>query len=305
MGTLDTLNTSKGTRMNWPRGEAAFVTGAASGIGLGVARALVNAGARVALADIDEQRLQEAAKDLAAAGGVVTTVRLDVSDQANWVAAADEAEVALGPISILCNIAGVNGGTTIDETPFEVWRWVQGINSDAQFLAAATFLPRFKSRGTRAHILNTSSMSGLVPMAHVGAYTASKFAAVGFTSVLREELRGTDIGVSLLLPGTVATRMSYNSGEAAAKLLGQEPNPDAMEANHALLANGADPDRVGEQVVEAMQQRQFVIVTHREWADLVRRQHAEIEAAIDAFDGRHGPDQTAQMLISGAIPASV
>lgn len=291
--------------MSWPRGEAAFVTGGASGIGLGIARALVNAGAKVALADIDERRLGEAAGDLAASGGEVTTVRLDVSDEAQWIAAADAAEAALGPISILCNVAGVNGGSTIDETPFEVWRWVQGINSDAHFLAASTFLPRFKSRGTRAHILNTASMSGLVPMAHVGAYTASKFASVGFTSVLREELRGTDVDVSLLLPGTVATRMSFNSGMAEAKRFGHEANAEVMAANHALLANGADPDRVGEQVLEAMQQRQFVIVTHKEWGELVRRQHAEIEDAIDAFDGRHGPDKTAQMLVSGIVPASV
>lgn len=238
-------------------------------------------------------------------GGVVAAVRLDVSDEANWTVAADEAEAALGPISILCNVAGVNGGTTIEETPFAVWRWVQGINSDAHFLAASTFVPRFKRHGKRAHILNTSSMSGLVPMAHVGAYTASKFASVGFTAVLREELRGTDIDVSLLLPGTVATRLSYTSGEAEAKRFGHDANPEVMAANHALLANGADPNRVGEQVVEALQQRQYVVVTHREWGELVRRQHAEIEAAIDSFDGRHGVDKTAQMLASGIVPASV
>lgn len=291
--------------MSWPTGEAALVTGAASGIGLGIARALVAAGAKVALADIDEERLGQAAQDLADHGGTVTTVRLDVSDEANWSTAADEAESALGPISILCNVAGVNGGATIDNTPFKVWRWVQSVNIDGQFLAAATFLPRFKSRGTRTHILNVASMAGLVPMANVGAYTASKFASVGFTKVLREELRGTDIGVSLLLPGTVATRISSSSAAAEAELLGEAPNAAAIEANQALLANGADPDRVGEQIVEAMQARQFIIVTHREWAELVRRQNAEIDEAFEAFDGRHGVDATALMLAGGTEPVSV
>lgn len=291
--------------MNWPSGEAAIVTGAASGIGLGIARALVAAGARVALADVDGQRLDDAAQELTEAGGTVTTIRLDVSDEAKWLAAADQAESVLGPVSILCNVAGVNGGGTIDDTPFKVWRWVQSVNIDGQFLAAATFLPRFKSRGTRAHILNVASMAGLVPMANVGAYTASKFASVGFTKVLREELRSTEIGVSLLMPGTVATRISSSSATAEAELLGEAPNTAAIEANQALLANGADPDRVGEQVVEAMQNRQFIIVTHAEWAELVRRQNAEVEEAFESFEGRHGVDATALMLAGGTEPVSV
>ncbi|GHH18760.1 SDR family oxidoreductase [Streptomyces rubradiris] len=203
--------------MDWPAGEAAFVTGAASGIGLGNARALVVAGAKVAPADVDEGRLAEAAKELTDAGGTVTAVRLDVSDEKNRPTAADRVEEALGPISLLCNVAGVNGGGPIEETPLKIWRWVLGVNVDGQFIGASTFLPRFRSRGTRAHILNTASVSGLVPTANVGACTASKFAGVGFTMVLREELRDSDVGVSLLVPGTVATRLDLTAGEAEAK----------------------------------------------------------------------------------------
>ncbi|MBC3193743.1 SDR family oxidoreductase [Pseudonocardia sp. C8] len=290
--------------MVWPAGEAAFVTGAASGIGLGIARALVGAGAKVALADVDEARLSEVAEELRTAGGTVTAVPLDVSDEAGWTAAADTAEAALGPISILCNVAGVNGGGTIEDTPFKVWRWVQGVNIDGMFLGVHTFVPRMKARGTRAHILNTASISGLVAMPHVGAYTASKFASVGFTKVLRQELGDTDIDVSLLVPGTVATRINYTAGEAEARLLDREPNREVIEANHAVLAKGADPDAVGQQVVEALQERAPVIVTHREWGELHRRECAEIGAAFDAFDGRHGPDTTARMLLDGATPVS-
>ncbi|WEV29579.1 SDR family NAD(P)-dependent oxidoreductase [Streptomyces sp. 71268] len=294
----------KGHIMDWPAGEAAFVTGGASGIGLGVARALVAAGAKVALSDVDEGRLAEAAKELTDAGGTVTAVRLDVSDEKSWATAADRAEEALGPISILCNVAGVNGGGPIEETPLEIWRWVLAVNIDGQFLGVSTFLPRFKGRGTRAHILNTASISGLVPMANVGAYTASKFASVGFTMVLREELCDSNVGVSLLIPGTVATRINFTAGEAEARLLGRQLNREVTEANHAVLAAGADPDRVGEQVVEAIQGNQFAIVTHREWGTLARRAHAEIEDAYEAFDGRHGPDPTAQMLAGGTNPVT-
>lgn len=288
--------------MVWPSGEAAFVTGAASGIGLGIARALVAAGAKVALADIDGPRLTDVAAELTAAGGVVTAIELDVTDADQWTAAADRAEQALGPISILCNNAGVNGGAAIDETSLEAWRWVQRINIEAQFIGVSTFLPRFKERGGRAHIMNTASMAGLVPMANVGAYVASKFASVGFTMVLRKELGGTDIGVSLLCPGTVATRLNVTAAQAESKVLGYAPDAAAVEQSGAMLAQGADPDRVGEQVVRAMHDGQFVIITHREWAPLVDEVHREVEQAFTEFDGRHGPDRTAQMLVSGANP---
>lgn len=286
----------------WPAGHAAFVTGAASGIGLGIARALVAAGAKVALADIDEARLTQAARELADAGGTVVAVPLDVSDADQWPAAVDRAEDALGAISILCNNAGVNGGGPLEQTPFEVWRWIHKINIDAQFLGVSTLLPRFKERGGRAHIMNTASMAGLVPMVTVGAYCSSKFASVGFSMVLRDELRGTDIGVSLLCPGAVATRIAVSSGEGEAKLRGTEMNVAAVQVNHALAVTGANPDRVGEQVLEAMQSGQFLIVTHKDWEPLVTRVHAEVQAAFSEFDGRHGTDPMAKMLLEGPSP---
>ncbi|MFF0496497.1 SDR family NAD(P)-dependent oxidoreductase [Nocardia aobensis] len=290
--------------MVWPAGEAAFVTGAASGIGLGIARALVSAGAKVALADIDGSRLAGVVRELTDTGGVVTAVELDVSDASQWEAAADQAESALGPISILCNNAGVNGGGAIDETPLEVWRWVHGINTDAQFVGVSTFLPRFKRRGGRAHITNTASMAGLVPMATVGAYVSSKFASVGFSMVLRQELRGTEIGVSMLCPGSVSTRINETGEQGQARLLGREPNASVAEQNGALLAQGANPDRVGEQVVQAMRDQQFLIITHRDWEPLVLGVHREIERTFTEFDNRYGPDLAAQMLVAGSNPVA-
>ncbi|OMC36727.1 short-chain dehydrogenase [Mycobacterium sp. GA-1841] len=288
----------------WPAGQAAFVTGAASGIGLGMARALVAAGAKVALADIDETRLAKVEKELADAGGTVVAVPLDVTDADQWTAAADRAEEALGPISILLNNAGANGGGELDKTSLEVWQWVYKINVEGQFIGISTFLPRFKARGGRAHIVNTASMAGIVPMVRVGAYSSSKFASLGLSWVLRDEVVGTDIGVSVLCPGTVNTRISESSGEAEAKVLGQEVNTAAVEGNNALLAQGADPNRVGEQVVEAMQDGQFLIITHRDWEPLVDAVHTEIKRAFDEFDNRHGPDNTARLLAQGASPVT-
>ncbi|WP_265444406.1 SDR family NAD(P)-dependent oxidoreductase [Flexivirga meconopsidis] len=286
--------------MTWPAGEAAFVTGAASGIGLGIARALVAQGAKVALADVDAERLAAVERELTAAGGTVTTVRLDVGDADGWTAAADAAEQAIGPISILVNNAGVNGGGAIEQTPLKSWRWVFAVNVEGQFLGVSTFLPRFKRRGGAAHILNTASVAGLLPMVNVGAYVSSKFASVGFSMALRDELRGSDITVSLLTPGTVATAINRNAAQAEAALLGTKVDEEAVEANGGVLAQGADPDLVGEQVVDAMRQRQFLIVTHREFGPLVRRVHEEVEAAFEDFDGRYGPDPAGQLMLGGA-----
>ncbi|AHH20053.1 putative oxidoreductase, SDR-family [Nocardia nova SH22a] len=290
-------------KRDWPAGEAAFITGGASGIGLGIARALVAAGAKVALADIDEDGLAAAAEELSCAAGVVTTVKLDIGDSDAWEAAADAAERAIGPISILCNNAGVSGGVTIEQTPLEIWRWVQRINTEAQFIGISTFLPRFRTRSGRAHILNTASMAGLLPFAGGGAYTASKFASVGLSMVLREELRNSDIRVSLLCPGTVATRLSETASAAEAEVLGHEPDTTAAERVAEMLAQGADPNAVGEQVVEAMADDQFLIITHREWGPVVAELHSEVEQAFTDFDGRHGHDPVAEMMASGVNPA--
>lgn len=287
---------------NWPNGQVAFITGAASGIGLGIARALVAAGAKVALADIDAERLSKVEAELTSAGGTVLAVPFDVSEADQWTSAADKVEKALGPVSILCNIAGVNGGGLIDKTPLDVWRWVYKVNIESQFVAVSTFLPKMKQQGGRAYILNTASVAGIIPMTPVAAYSSSKFASVGFTMVLRDELKNTNVGVSLLIPGSVATRINYTATAGEAKLLGHEQKAESTFKDESLLAKGANPDEVGKQVVEAMQKDQFMIVTHREWEQLVKPIHSEIEAAFKDFDGRHGVDPTAEVMLTGINP---
>lgn len=269
-----------------------------------MSRALVAAGAKVALTDIDGDRLAEVAKELTDAGGTVTTLQLDVGDADQWSAAADRAEAELGPISILCNVAGVARIAPIEETSLDVWRWTYRVNIEAQFVSALTFLPRFKSRGGRAHIFNAASMSGIVPVTYVSAYSSSKFASVGFSMVLRDELEGTDIGVSVLCPGTMDTRISETSGRELAKVTGEEVDVAAIEANSATTrATGADPNRVAEQVLEAMQKRQFLIVTHHDWEPLVKRVHDEVQRAFDEYEDRYGPDTSAQAMAAGTNPS--
>lgn len=123
--------------------------------------------------------------------------------------------------------------------------------------------------------------------------------------VLRGELEGTDIGVSVLCPGTVRTRINETSGEGQAKLLHQEIDPALVEANTAMLAQGADPNGVGEQVVEAMQQKQFLIVTHGDFLPLVDGIQNEIRTAFTEFDNRYGTDRAAEALLQGISPVTL
>ncbi|MGW4021978.1 hypothetical protein [Streptomyces sp. NPDC005009] len=112
------------------------------------------------------------------------------------------------------------------------------------------------------------------------------------------------IGVSLLVPDTVATRVNATAAQAEARLLGRDVRAEVVAANNAMLAQGADPDRVGEQVLEAMRERRFLIVTHRDFEPLVSRVHAEIERAFREFDDRNGPDAAARTLLEGRNPVS-
>lgn len=269
--------------MNWPNGEAAFVTGAASGIGLGIARALINQGAKVALADRDADKLATIVEELSSAGATVVAVPLDVSNEEQWVGAADAAEAALGPISILINNAGVVSNAAIVDTTTELWHRHFSVNVDGQFFGVRTFLPRFLERGGRAHILNTASMGALMPIPGVGAYCASKFASMGLSMVLREELKATAVDVSVLTPGTVATGMT------SAEATGDRPA-------------GANPDRVGEQVVEALQAQRFLIPTHGDYEPILAGLHREIEQAFADTDDRHGPDPSVQLILAGTDP---
>lgn len=285
--------------MTWPCGQTAFITGGASGIGLGIAKALSSAGANVALADINMHKAAEEAEKLTSNGVRAFPIELDVSDEKAWLDAADQAEEALGPVSILCNNAGVGArDAPLTNMPTKVWRWVFNVNIDSQFFGVRTFLPRFERRGSRAHIINTASMAGLVPLGESPLYTTSKFASVGFSLSLREKLAGTDIGISVLCPGVVNTPLARTAAQELSRVTGNDETFGLDDAE-ALMATGADPYPVGLLVLEAMRKRDFFILTHPDWAPLTDSIHQEIVEAYGRAGNALGPDMLARALLSG------
>lgn len=268
-------------------GRSAFITGGGSGIGLGIARALLDAGAKVAIADIRQDHLDEALATLD--NRDVCGIRLDVSDRDAFAAAADEAEARLGPISIVCNNAGINLFAPMDECSYKDWDWVMGVNLGGVINGCQTFVPRIKQRGEGGHIVNTGSMASFLSGPGAGIYTTSKFAVRGLTESLRWSLAPHGIGVSCLCPGLVNSAIHESDMNRPENL-----SEDATKTNSeflALLAElhqvGMSPNEVGLTVLEGIRENRLFIFPHPEFKDELREVFDEIldampEGEVDA-----------------------
>ncbi|GGE03760.1 hypothetical protein GCM10011529_07760 [Polymorphobacter glacialis] len=263
-------------------GQTAFITGGASGLGFATAQALTAAGARVIIADIDTARVESAAADLRASGAEALAITLDVTDEANWATAGAQA-TAFGPVSILFSNAGVGGGSgPFEEYDTEVWRWNYAVNAHAHLYACRTFLGAMKAAAKPAHLVITSSMVAIVPPPISVAYISSKYATLGIAMALRNELAGTNVGLSVLMPGMSATRIVETTRDLRPVAIeaGQAATTSAAMQN--VLAGGMPPARVGERVVQAIENDEFWIFTHPEWKAMAELVTADMLAAFGA-----------------------
>lgn len=259
---------------------AAVVTGAASGIGRGVARELAARGVSVALADIELDRARELADELAAAGVESIAVECDVTSRESLEALAERAFAELGQVRLLCNNAGVGTMGAVAELPEDNARWVFDVNVFGVLNGCAAFVPRFKQQGGPAHVVNTGSEHSLgIPFAGMGIYTASKHAVLALSDVMRRELVDDGIGVSILCPGLVATDI-WNAGRNRQQAYGGAEQSPAEFAE--LFTEGMDPDEVGRLVVAAVERDDFFILSHPEVRAIVEQRYDEMLAAFDA-----------------------
>src|ERR1700744_1883232 len=179
--------------------KVAFVTGGASGIGLGMVKTFLRAGMKVVVADIRADHLESARQELNA-GSTAHFIKWDITDREGMRAAADEAERVFGRVHVVCNNAGVGSLGDVRKYTYTDWDWCLQVNLGGVINGIQTLLPRLLGHGEPAHIVNTSSVGALLPMPGGTAYIAAKSAVDGLTEGLRGELDGTNVGVTLLVP---------------------------------------------------------------------------------------------------------
>jgi NAD(P)-dependent dehydrogenase (short-subunit alcohol dehydrogenase family) len=257
-------------------GKTAFVTGGASGIGLGMARAFLDRGMKVVMADLLQQHLDEAAA-LLRGQNRLHQIQLDVADRAAMAAAADETERVFGPVHILCNNVGVSQRNPIDEAGYADWDYVLGVNIGGTVNGLVSFLPGMKAHGQGGHVVNTSSMAGMIPVpAFAGIYATSKYAIRGLTDSLRLALGPYRIGVSLLCPGMTSTRAT-TAGDLYRRTHATGRQPDEQRDP---ITHGMDPIDLGRRVVAAIERNEPYILPHGEFRDEVAAHFTEM---LDAF----------------------
>ncbi len=273
-------------------GKVAFVTGAASGIGLGIAEALAQAGVKVMMADIEQDALDREVARLAATNADVAGVRADVSLKDELQRAADATIERFGKVHILVNNAGVGGGGTYGEWSDASWDWVIGVNLMSVVWGIEIFGPLMESHGEGGQIVSTASMAGLVAAVAPG-YNVTKYGVVALSEGLRPTLATKGIGVSVLCPGFIRTRIMESARAIPERLVGQIalPDPTALPNEFAVMAtqaiqNGIDPLYVGELVVEGIEGDWPYIFTDNNFEAGVDLRFAAIKAGFDKIRGR-------------------
>ena len=259
-------------------GRTAFVTGGAHGVGIGLVRALLAQGCNVAIADIRAAHIDAAleALDNPRAMGVP----VDVSSRQELARAADLVEAKFGVVSLLFNNAGVNLFQTIEQSSYDDWDWIMGVNLQGPINGVMTFVPRMIRAQQRGYVVNTASMAGFLAAGTCGIYNTTKFAVRGMSESLRASLAPHGIGVSVLCPGLVKSYI-YASDEVrpAALKAGAKPvDTEAVKRLAAVHEFGMEPEVIAARVLDAMREDRFHIFSHPEFKEELGEVFTEILA---------------------------
>jgi NAD(P)-dependent dehydrogenase (short-subunit alcohol dehydrogenase family) len=274
-------------------GKTAFVTGAASGIGLGIAGALAQAGAKVMLCDIEQAALADAVAGLRRTNADVEGVRADVSLKSELKAAADATIARYDKVHILVNNAGVGGGGSYEAWTDSEWDWTLGVNLMAVIWGVEIFGPLIERHREGGHIVSTASIAGLVSYPATIPYNVSKYGVVALSEGLRADLAARGIGVSVLCPGFIRTEIMNsvrNLPERFARPseagLATMRYSDMFKVMQDRVSHGIDPSYVGELVREGIEEDWPYIFTDPEFEPLVDARFAAIKQGFDRIRGR-------------------
>ncbi len=267
-------------------GKKAVVTGGGHGIGRAIALALGGQGMAVAVADIEEDSASAVSAEVKALGVESIAVQTDVTDQVSLAALATTVEEQFGELHFLSNNAGVVREVVLAEASHEDWQWVMGVNLDGVVGATRALLPlMLSSKGQgRCHIVNTASMAGLSAVVGfgIGIYTASKYAVVGYSEMLRGELAPEGIDVSVLCPGMVRTDLPETSARNRPERFGGPMAKPSQEIPPVLAADMIEAEEVAQRVINGVRANRLYIFTHMGTRFMVEQRFEEIMADFDA-----------------------
>ena len=273
-------------------GKTAFVTGAASGVGLGIATALAQAGAKVMLCDIEETALAKAVEGMKQTNADVDGVKADVSLKAELKAAAEAVVGRYGKVHILVNNAGVGGGQPYGAWTAAGWEWTLGVNLMAVVWGIEIFGPLIEQHGEGGHIVSTASIAGLISGGGI-QYNVSKYGVVALSEGLRSELAPRGIGMSVLCPGFVRTQIMdfwrnqpERFGRIPADRLAAIRASEPFKMIQERVSNGIDPFYVGELVREGIENDWPYIFTDVEFEPMIEARFAAIKQGFDRIRGR-------------------
>jgi len=268
------------------QGTTAVVTGAASGIGLGITRALIAEGVNVAMLDIRQSALEEAAASLDRGQVKLRGFVVDVTDRERMSETAKDVQSHFGDIQILCNNAGVASGGAINDLSYADWDWCIGINLMGVINGIQSYLPLLTSHGQGGHIVNTSSILGMATMPGQAVYATSKYAVVGLSEAARRDLAPKNIGVSVLCPGLIATNIIKSLDKHLNETGTQEASDVLANIHETYQEKGLSADVVGEQVVLGLKENKPYIFTQSGLVSIVEQRFQEVLAGFDGSEAQ-------------------
>jgi len=282
-------------------GKTAFITGGASGIGFALAKAALGEGMRVVIVDVDANALQQAEAALAGANTELLALQLDVTDRDQYAEIAAKVEQRFGAVHLLCNNAGVYRGGALDQVSYEDWDWVLGVNVGGVVNGVQTFAQKMKSQG-EGHIVNTASMAGMISSPGLGVYNTSKFAVVGLSEALQVELAEHNVGVSVLCPGMVRTRILESERTRPENYLPSEDSSEVAAQQQssvmqAAMETGIEADEVAGMVLDGVKANRLYLFPHPELKSAVV---ARFDGILGEF-GDADPERVAALAQMGNL----
>jgi NAD(P)-dependent dehydrogenase (short-subunit alcohol dehydrogenase family) len=266
-------------------GRTAVISGGAEGIGLSIAKALGEQKMNIVLADIDEKNLLKSTAELESLGIPVLAALLDVADEMQWKSVAEKAVERFGKVHMVVNNAGVGGDSgPIENQETEGWQWALGVNLMGVVYGAKTIIPLIKQHGEGGWILNVASMAGMGGVPYSGVYTASKAAVVALSESWAQELKDKRIGVSVLCPAFVQTRIYDSERNRPDKYKSENYNIENESSfskqTKQMVKDGIDVSIVGKRVVEAINHGELYIFTHPNYRQVNQERFNGIDEAF-------------------------